>query len=206
MHDNVFLPKYTYKGLFDVLLISLGLFVVSIFAIWREGFGLENFTVLAAFAFFCFWWMRNLIRRIVFNNSTFSVSRFLLPTITIDYAEVTDIGFSKIKTKQGEISLAGMGNAQELLRRFADLMAQGKIEKERLEMEIVVEDEVWKKSIVLTAILSTPFCVLLFYKWSFYNYWFSSLGIGISCGLIIYIVGLIVQKIQRKRIEKEKTG
>ena len=87
-----------------------------------------------------------------------------MPTITIDYAEVTDIGFSKIKTKQGEISLAGMGNAQELLRRFADLMEQGKIEKERLEMEIVVEDEVWKKSIVLTAILSTPFCVLLFYK------------------------------------------
>ncbi len=202
MQDNVFLPKYTYKGLFDVLLISLGLLAVSISAIWKQGFGLENFIYLIAFALFCFWWIRNLIRQVVFNNSAFSVSRFLLPTITIDYVEITDIGFSKIKTKKGEISLAGMNNAQELLRRFVRLIEQGKIEKTQLEMKVAVQDKVWKKSIGLTAILSFPFCVLLFYVWPFNNYWFSALGIGISCGLIIYIVGFIVQRIQRKKLEE----
>jgi hypothetical protein len=202
MQNNVFFPKYTYKGLLDVLLISLGGLSVLTFAIWRQGFNIENFILLLAFIFFCFWWMHNIVRRIVFNNSTFSVTRFLLPTKTIDYVEITDIGFSKIKTKKGEISLAGMSNAQELLRRFMGLIEQGIIEKEQLEMEVVVEDEIWKKSIGLTAILSFPLCVLLFYVWPFYDYWFSALGVGISCGLIIYIVSFIIQRIQRKRLEE----
>lgn len=202
MKDDVFLPKYTYKGLFDVLLISLSLLIVSISAIWREGFGLENSSLVVAFAFFCFWWMRNLVRRIVFDKSTFSVSRFLLPTMTIYYVEITDIGFSKIKTKQGEINLTGMENNQELFRRFMGLIKQGKIKKEQLKMEIVVEDKIWKKSIGLTAILSFPLCALLFYVWPFDEYWFSALGVGISCGLIIYVVGFIVQRTQKNKLEE----
>jgi hypothetical protein len=101
MQDSVFLPKYTYKGLWDVLLISLGGLSVLIFAIWKHGFGLENIISLVALALFCFWWMRHLVRRIVFTNSAFSVTRYLLPTKTIDYVEVTDISFSTIRTQKG---------------------------------------------------------------------------------------------------------
>ena len=202
MQDNVFLPKYTYKSLIDVLLISLGLLVISIFGIWRHGLGLDNFISLSAFVLFCFWWMRDLVRRIVFNSSSFSVERFLLPTKIIDYTEISDIGFSKVQTQKGEISFSGISNTQELLLIFVDLIKQGKVEKEQLEMKIVVEDEIWNKSIVLTAFFSFPFCALVFYVWTFYDYWFSAIGVAVSCGLIIYIVGFIVQQTQKKRLEK----
>jgi len=206
MQNSVFLPKYTYKGLWDVLLISLSLFSVSIFAIWKEGFGLENLIFLVVFGLFCFWWMRHLVRRIVFTNSSFSVARYLLPTKTVGYFEITDISFSAIRTQKGDIRLTGMSNAHELLQQFIGLIEQGKIENTQLEMKMVVEDEIWGKSIAFTFILSIPVCALLFYIWPFYNYWFSSLGLGTSGGLIIYIVGSVVQWIQKKRYKKEETG
>ena len=203
MQKEVFLPKYTLRGLWDVLLLSLGGFSVLIIAIWRQGFGIENILFLIALVSFCFWWMHLLVRRIDFNHSTFSVARFLSPTKSIDYVDITDIGLSRLKTKKGEVSFAGMRNTQELLRRFVDLIEQGKIEKEQLAMKIVVEEEIWAKSNVLTAIFSFLFCALLLYKWPFYGYWFSSMGVGISAGLIIFIVGSVVQRIQRARLKKE---
>lgn len=55
-----------------------------------------------------------LIRQIKFENRSFTVEKYLLSARTIDYSDVTEIGMTSIKTKQGNIPTQFMRNAAEL--------------------------------------------------------------------------------------------
>jgi hypothetical protein len=197
-------PKYSFKTLSDVILLSLGMLIAIIFNTMRFCINLEVLSMLILLIGFCIWWTHSLIRCVIFDSSTFIVERYILPPMIINYADVVDIGVSKIKTKLGEVSLAGMVNADEITYKFNDLIHQGKINPEQLENKMLTKEIVWRKSIFPTLIISLPLLVMLFYLWPFDNMWFNSLGIGIGSGLILFFVASVVQWVVKKNLIKDK--
>ena len=202
MQDTEFRPSYSFRSLWDVLLISLGLLIGDLFLFWKLGLGLATSSNIIFSVLFCYWWMHSLIRRIVFSHSTFTVTSFLRPQKTIAYLEIIDISYSTIKTKRGNISLSGMENSRELRRLLADLLAEGKIDPEELKWELIDKEARYKKASLPSLIISLPLLALLFYFWPYHHYWFSPWSLGASSGLIFYVVNSIVQLISRKRLDE----
>jgi len=202
MQDSEFRPSYSFRGLWDVLLISLGLLIVALFEFWKLGLELGTFSTIIGFLLFCYWWMHNLIRRIVFSHSSFTVTGFFIPQQTIAYLEIIDLSYSTIKTKRGNISLAGMENSRELRRLLADLLAEGKIDPEELKWELIDKETRFRKASLPSLIISLPLWALLFYFWPYHHYWFSPWSLGASSALIFYVVNSIVQLISRKRLDE----
>lgn len=206
MQKTDFAPKYTFKSLYDVLLISLGLLFAALFSFWKLGLDLATLSAVFFLFCFCFWWMHDLVRNISFTSSALRITWYFLPSKTINYAEVIDVGFSKIKTKRGSIKLAGMSNAIELLNQVSDLIKQGSIDQNRIEKRLVVEEAIDQKSTLPSLIISFPLWGLLFYFWPYHHYWFSSIGIGVSCGIIFFIVISAVKQVVKMRLQNDKTG
>jgi hypothetical protein len=171
-----------------------------IFSVMRLGFNLETLSLLIALIGFCFWWTRYLIRHFIFTPSSFTLVRYIMPPKTINYAEITDIGNTKIKTKIGNINLTGITNVGEIIDDFNDLINQGKINRNQLEKKVRIEEITWHKSILPALIISLPFWGMLFYFWPFHKMWFSPLGLGLACGLILFFFGSIVQWIVKKKL------
>ena len=199
-------PKYSFKSLWDVILLSLGLIVVIILAAVRVGFGLETLSLLIMLVGFCFWWTHYLIRHFIFTPSSFTVVRYIMPPKTIKYAEITDVGNSNIKTKIGNVNLAGMTNDDEIINKFNDLINQGKINQNQLEKKVRAEETIWRKSMLPSLIISLPFWLILFRYWPFHKMWFSPLGFGLVCGLILFFVVSIVQWVVKKKLTNDKAG
>ena len=206
MKDTTIKPKYSFKSLWDVILISLGLIFSIVFIAKRLGFGLEVLSFLLAFILFCFWWIHFLIRKIVFAHSSFTVVLYIMPPKTIKYAEIKDIGNTKIETKIGNISLAGMTNPDEIINKFNDLINQGKVSRNQLEKKVRIEEMVWRKSMLPSLIISLPFWVIMFYYWPFHKMWFSPLSFGLACGLVLFLVSSIVQWVVKKKQTNVKAG
>jgi heme/copper-type cytochrome/quinol oxidase subunit 4 len=206
MKDTTTKPKYTFKSLVDVLVLSLGLTVVTIMTVVRSGFNLQALSLLIMLIGFCFWWTHSLVRYFIFASSSFTVVRYIMPAITINYADVIDIGVTKIKTRVGNISLAGMSNNDVVINKFNDLINQGKINRNHLEKKIRTEETIWRKSLLPSLIISLPFGAMLFYYWPFDNKWFSPVGLGLACGLILYLVSFVVQRVVKKRLTNKKAG
>jgi hypothetical protein len=204
MQDFVFKPRYTFKGLADVILISLGLLFVSVFSWLILGFSLQTSFAFLFMLFFCFWWMHNHIRYIAFYESRFTVAKYIWVSKTISYIDITDIGNGTIKTKRGNINIAGMSNTMELLFQFKKLMELGKIDFDQLEKKIFIEEIIVQKSILPSIIASLPFWALLFYYWPYFRYWFSSLGLVFLSTLIFFIVASIARRIIKRLMENGK--
>jgi lipopolysaccharide export LptBFGC system permease protein LptF len=128
-----------------------------------------------------------------------------MPPKTINYAEIIDVGNSKIKTKNGNIYLAGMTNADEVINKFNELINQGKINRNQLEKKVNAEEIIWRKSILPSFMISLPFWGILLYFWPFNKMWFA-LGFGLVCGLIFFFVSTIVQWVVKKRLTNDKAG
>ena len=161
MQKIIFQPKYSLKGLWDVTLISLLLFVVLVFSFIKFGFDFANIIGLIFLIGFVGWHSRDLIRYIVFSTSSFCVERYIGPSKTINYSEVIDLGRTKVKTQQGEISFAGMSNWDELLNRFKGLIEQGKIDTNQLENKVVVDETILHKTILPSiVIISVLFLIM----------------------------------------------
>jgi hypothetical protein len=182
-----------------VLLLSLGLTIVIIISVVRSGVGLAALSLLVTLIGFYFWWAHFLIRKFVFKQSSFMIVRYILPPKTINYSDVEDIGSVKIKTKKGNLHLAGMINSDELINKFNDLISQGKIHQHNLEHKLRAEETVWRKAMLPSLGISLPLCALAFYFWPFDRMWFSAVGFGIVCGLITALVISIIQWMIRKK-------
>lgn len=206
MKNLIIKPKYSFKSLWDVLLLSLVLIFSIIFSVIRLGFSLETLSVLIALIMFCFWWTHSLIRYFIFTPSSFTMVRYIMPPKTIDYAEITDVGNTKIKTKIGNIYLAGITNVGEIIDRFNDLIDQDKINQNQLEKKVRIEDVTLRKSTLPALIISLPFWGILFYFWPFHKMWFSPLGLGLAYGLILFFFGSIVQRIVEKKLTNDQVG
>lgn len=199
MQRTDFRPKYTFKSLLDVLLISFGLLFASLFSFWRLGLDLSTLSAVFFLFCFCFWWMHDLVRYIVFTASALHITWYFLPPKTINYIDIIDVGFSKIRTKTGYIKLAGMSNAMELLNQVSDLIKQGVLDQNQIEMKLMLEEAIDQKSTLPALIISFPLWGMLFYFWPYHHNWFSSIGIGVSCGIIFFIVISIVRQIVKMR-------
>jgi hypothetical protein len=206
MKNSTIKSEYSFKSLWDVILLSLGLIFSIIFSAVRLGFGPETLSAFVWLIGFCFWWTHSLVSYFIFTPSSFTVVRYIMPAMNINYADVIDIGVSKIKTKFGDVSLAGIANVDEIICKFHDLIDQGKVNPNQLENKILPKERIWRKSILPSLIISLPFWVLLFYSWPFYKMWFTPLGLGLAAGLILFFVGSLVQWVVKKKLTKDKAG
>ena len=206
MKNLIIKPKYSFKSLWDVILLSLVLIFSFIFSVMRLGFSLETLSLLIALIGFCFWWMHSLIRNFIFTSSSFTMVRYIMPPKTIDYAEITDVGNTKIKTKIGSIYFSGITNIGEIIDGFNDLINQGKINRNQLEKKVRIEEITLRKSTLPALIISLPFWGILFYFWPFHGMWFSPLGLGLACGLILLFFGSLVQRIVEKKLTNDQAG
>lgn len=177
-----------------------------LFSFLKFGITLSNIALLIVLIFFIAYFSPLYIRRIVFASSFFIVEKYLWPSKKIEYSDVVYVGPSKVKTRKDDVSFAGMSNPDELHSLFIELIEQGEINHNQLEKKIIVEETIDTKSVLPTLIISLPFCILLFYFWPFNDYWFSSVGFGVSSGLIIFIVGSIVKWIMKKMLKNDKAG
>jgi len=199
MKSSHFWPRYSIRSLWDVILLSLGLTIVIIITMVRTGIGLEALSLLVTLIGFYFWWTHFLIRKFVFHQSSFTIMRFILPPKTINYSDVEDIGSVKIKTKKGNLQLAGMINSDELINKFNELISQGKIHQNNLEHKLRAKETIWRKAMFPSLGISLPLWALAFYFWPFDRMWFSAVGFGIVCGLITAFVISIIQWMIRKK-------
>ena len=206
MKNSIIKPKYSFTSLMDVILLSLGMIAVNILTAAQSGFTLETLSLFITLLGFCFWWTHSLVRDFIFTPSSFTVMRYIMPAITVNYADVTDVGVSKIKTKNGNISLAGMLNANKIIDKFNDLISQGKISRSHLEKKIKIEETVQRKSLFPSLIISLPFWATLFYYWPFDNKGFSTVSLGLAGGLILYLVQFAVQRVVKMRLANKKAG
>jgi hypothetical protein len=198
MKDTIFLPKYSFKKFLDVIIIILLLIFSLVFSYLKIGFRSAHIFGWIYLVFFLGWISHFLIRRIVFSRSTFYVEKFVWPAKTFEYTDVIDLGKTKIKTRRGEISFAGMGNAPELLSRFTELIEQGKINKRQIENKVVIQEIIFRKSIIPSIVVSSILWGVTLYFWPYYHYRFGILGICFSLFVIFVLVMFIFQWIIKK--------
>ncbi|MBL8078712.1 MAG: hypothetical protein JNM55_12165 [Anaerolineales bacterium] len=204
MSETIFKPKYSPSGSFDVLGLCLLLIVVSLLSFIK--FGVDLTTILA-FSFLILSvvnFSESYIRRVIFTDSYFIVEKYVWPSKKIAYSDVIDFGFSKVKTRKGDVSFAAMDNAAELHALFSEFIQEGIINRNLFENKAVVEELALKKSflpaVVITQILNGAFLIYWFYNPSR----FSILGFWLVILLIILagaMVMLSIYWINKKRIK-----
>jgi hypothetical protein len=148
MKKSIFRPRYSFKNFLDVITLGLLLFFTLAFSYLKKGLTPTNIFGWIFLGFFVVFILHFLIRRIVFSESTFYIERYFWSSKKIGYTDVIDLGNTKIKTRRGEISFAGMSNAPELLAQFTRLIEQGKIEQNQIENKVVVQETIFRKSII----------------------------------------------------------
>ena len=154
MQQTVFKPKYPvrmYLGLFLTILIELYLLSQLLSgadtrpdSIFLAGL----FGLILAIAPYTF------VKRIVFDTHSFSIEKYLWPTKTIEYTDVLDIGTTLIKTRNGNVSIQLMSNADELRTIFSELIQQGKISHYQLENKVATQEILSQKALLPAAIIS----------------------------------------------------
>lgn len=107
------------------------------------------------------------IRQITFENSEFVIQKFMGTPKRISYQAVVDIGNTMVKTRQGNISIKGLKNANDLLNIFKILMSEGKINKHQLENNLLQEESHAKKALILSLVLSFPLSFFIELPFSF---------------------------------------
>lgn len=126
---------------------------------------------------FVVWVLHLLIRRIVFSQSTFYIEKYTWPSKRIKYSDVIDLGNTRIKTRNGDVILAGMSNAPELIEQFRELIEQGKINKGQIENKLVQEEATFRKSIIPALFVSFILWALVLYFWPYHHLIFNDGGI-----------------------------
>ena len=190
MQQTVFKPKYPvrlYLGFFLMILVELCLLSQLLFgAETRPDIFLAGFfglvITLSPYTF---------VKRIVFDVHSFSVEKFLGPTKTIEYTDVIDIGMSLIKTRNGNISIQLMSNADELRTIFTELIRQGKISHYQIENKVVAQETLRQKALLPAAVISSILWVVTSFIWphekSLFRY-LSFLAFFVPIYIVIYQV------------------
>jgi hypothetical protein len=203
MKEAIFLPRYTIRGSWDVLSLSLLLTVALLFSIARMGFSSTNiigiiFLVLGVIKFSDLY-----LRRIVFTPSDFLVESYFRPSRRIKYSDVIDLGFSKVKTRRGDVSFAGMSNAALLHHLFSELIREGIINNKQFENKVFNEEITLEKSfwpaMASAVVLEIGFLLM----WSYYGLRLNSLVIWGSVIVTCLLVFSVVFTINKSRLGKK---
>ncbi len=161
MQEMIFKPKYPTRFLLGFVFVipmeALMLWEVfsnkSIEMIFGSGF----FGLMILLMPYIF------IRRIRFEGQSFTVEKYILPSKTIDYSEVTDIGNTLIKTRQGNIPTQAMANSQELIDLLKKLISEGKINNYQIENKLVRQEALSRKAVLPAGIISVILWITTFF-------------------------------------------
>jgi len=194
MKNSSFRPRYSFKSCWDVITLGFLLFSTIVFGYVKTGFSPITIFGLVIFIPFAIWVLHLLIRRIVFSRSTFYVERYAWPSKRIKYTDVLDIGNMKIKTRNGDVVLAGMANAPELVGKFKLLIEQNRIDQYQIENKTLQEEAVVRKSLIPALVVSFALWGLVLYFLPYhhplfknYGIWLFLFGISLS-GLVIFLL------------------
>ena len=148
-------------------MLSLTLFgsvVVASLFIWDGPSPLALFLLLSNFLFVLSF-SGQYIRRIEFSSSYFLIIRYTRLPKKVNYSDITDLGYYKVKFRSDEISFTAMSNLRELHTLFLKLVEEGKIHKTNLEHKATKEEWVnakaFRPTIVACIVLSIP----VFFIW-----------------------------------------
>jgi hypothetical protein len=126
MRESIFKPKYPSR----LYLVLVFMIPTEAFVLWdifaNNNKTLETFFVAGFLALMIVLMPFILIRQIKFETRSFTVEKYLFPAQTIDYSDVTEIGMTSIKTKQGNIATQFMRNAAELRSLLKKRMEKAK--------------------------------------------------------------------------------
>ncbi len=205
MKNPTFKPRYSFRNFWDVITLGLLLFFSAVFFYLKTGFSPMTILDLIILVPFIVWVLHVLIRRIVFSQSTFYVERYTWPSKRIKYSDVLDLGKIRIKTRKGDVILAGISNAPELIEQFEELIEQGRIDKGQIEGKLVQEEATFRKSIIPASVVSFILWALALYLWPYHHpvfnkdgIWLLLFGILVSLPIIFLVVLLVTQLIIKK--------
>jgi hypothetical protein len=204
MLETIFRPKYSPRGSYDVLGISLLLAIVSLLSFIKFGIDLTTILAFSFLILFVINFSELYIRRVIFTDSYFIVEKYVWPSKKIAYSDVIDFGFSKVKTRKGDVSFSAISNAAELYSLFSKLIQQGKIDENLFENKVIIEELALRKAILPTIVISMVLNGIFMFYWYYNQSRFSTLSfwlIVISICLVGTVAMLIIYKINKKRIK-----
>lgn len=189
MQEVIFKPKYPAQLTFG----SFVLIPIEFYILWQifsgkdaspeNIFGAVFFGLLLVIPLFAY------VKKIVFRVNNFSVEKFVLPTKTIEYTDITDVGATVLKTRTGGLSLRAMTNADELSSILAELIKQGKINRHQLENKVDSRAIIFRKALMPAGIISLVLWVVTFFAFPYKDSFFrdlSLLGFFIPVYIVVY--------------------
>ena len=201
MRETTFYPRYTIRGSADILSLALLQGGVLLFSFLKFGATLQNLGLLLFLVFFIVWFSRLYIRRIVFMPSYFLIQRYGWASMRITYLDVIDMGRSKIKTRKGEISFAGMSNVAQLHSLFFEKMRQGQIDIDQFENKALAEEFVLEKSFQPAFAISFALFVIFFFYCVYHRPRLSSLEMWFGFTVIVLVIPFIIYCINKWRLK-----
>ena len=154
MHEAVFKPKYPFRFLLGLAFII----PLEAFMLWevftKQDKSIETIFGAGFFGFMVLLMPFVFIRRIIFENQSFTIEKYLLPAKTIDYSDVVDIGNTIIKTRYGNISTQAMENSEELNNLMKKLVSEGRINSYQIENKLVGQEVLSRKAVMPASIIS----------------------------------------------------
>ena len=156
MVDQIFTPKYKYN--FFVVFIG-AIFIEILIGYMLIEFGAETTLVIGFIIIGLLILMipYAYIKNIIFQADGFIIRKFILIEKHYPYSEITDIGYTRIKTRSGNLSLSGMQNGFELKSAFDEFVKAGRINKHQLEGQLVKDEEITRKAMTI----SLPIAIVL---------------------------------------------
>jgi hypothetical protein len=154
MTQTIFEPNYkitTYLGYFFIP-------ALEIFLLWKiifeKDYSLTTINMAVLCGLIVLAMPYRLIRRIKFDEGSFSIEKYFWFSKTIEYTDVIDFGMTLIKTENGNISLYSVTNSYELYNIFIALVEKGKINRDQIENKVHAQEIISRKAF-LPAMLIT---------------------------------------------------
>ena len=154
MQEKIFKPKYLSSFYLRFVFVIL----LEAFALWSIFFNSEKSILMifmaGFFGFMILLMPSVLIRQISFESNSFTIEKFAQPPQTINFSDVIDIGVTVIKTKQGNIVIRIMENAEELTSFLKKFISESKTDSYQIENKLVEQKELRREAIQPSAIIS----------------------------------------------------
>jgi len=199
MQETSFYPRYTIRGSSDVLSLSLLMSGALIFSFLKVGASMNTLLGVMFLTLFIIRFSHMYIRRIVFMPSYFLVEWYVWPSKKVEYSDVIDLGFFRVKTRKGDVSFAAMSNLAQLQAIFSKLIQQGKIDSNQFEEEVVIEELALQKSFLPSMVISIILVGAFLFYWFYHQSRFSIIGVYLVLIVIGIMVTLGVHWIYKKR-------
>ena len=154
MQEIIFKPKYPSQLIPGILILAL----IESFLLWQIIIEKDiSIAIISATLFFGILLIIQPIvhiKRIIFRENNFSIEQLILPTKTIDYSNIIDIGEMALKTQNEEFSFRAMTNSKELNEILKELIQKGVISRHQLDNELEYQEGLFLSSFKIAGLIS----------------------------------------------------